>query len=211
MQHPSPTEPNTPSSQGSCKECEGSQEADRRSFSSLINYDPSSQQALSQVNPMPARGVSRAEMLRLRLKVAMYKVRTSQTHLSFAELESAHPPDIDANGRATNAAVEAAVAELRREAQLDLAKRQARMQTIPSLDLLSAPVLRPTAYSSRMINQTNSLPSSPPDKLEVVWPVDMIRTATPLRAGGTDNGGDLTSSVVKGRVAEGLLGLRHAV
>ena len=138
----------------------------------------------------------------------MYKVRTNQTDIPFSELqvENALPSKTP-----TQQAIEDAVAELRREAQ-EVAAREPR-PAVPKL--LPAPVLRPTAYSSRFIYETN-LPSSPPmlspDKLPTTR-----GAATPLRqvprmanSPSSVQNLELTSSVIKGRVAEGLLGLRHA-
>ncbi|KAJ9624950.1 hypothetical protein H2203_004901 [Taxawa tesnikishii (nom. ined.)] len=105
------TEPETQSE--SEESGSGSQKstATKASFSSLINYDPSSQQALGGMPPphrTPARVStqtqapqpesdlymavsSKAEMLRLRLKVAMYKVRTNQINVPFARLRIERP------------------------------------------------------------------------------------------------------------------------
>ncbi|KAF2772997.1 hypothetical protein EJ03DRAFT_324047 [Teratosphaeria nubilosa] len=199
--HPSPTEPNTPSSpRSTTSEVQGSS-ADRHSFSSLINYDPSSQ--TSAVLKQPA---SRAEILRLRLKVAMYKVNTDQVGVPFDRLK------IDSPGpKTTSEAVEEAVAQLRQEAQEDLARQQVRRQQEQSATLKAhpGPALRPTVYEI----YEPSMPSSPPmgRSLERRSAVE-ASGAIPQRA--TMSGSEeveLTSSVVKGRVAERLLGLRHAI
>lgn len=103
--------------------------------------------------------------------------------------------------------IEAAVAELRNEAQ-------ARMGRVPVGRLLPGPVLLPTSYSSRMIYSTgptdSALPSSPlpgsPEfrRREALTPYGSRFTNAP-----SEN--ELTSSIIKGRVAEGLLGLRHSL
>nr|POF15222.1 hypothetical protein CFP56_42111 [Quercus suber] len=208
VQETSPTEPNTPSSLNEDDhENTQSSSLDRKSFSSLINYEPSSQTRPSSdaLDPSP----SRAEMLRLRLRVAMYKVRTNQIDVPFAQLPSPGgppPPQQQPARSATSLAVEEAVAQLRREAQQDLARRQQNAPPQPSppraLRLLPAPVLRPTAYSSRMIYEPHAPPSSPP--------VIDRTSGTPQAQRSVALDPDLTSSVVKGRVAEGLLGLRNA-
>ena len=205
---PSPTEPNTPSdnddSQGSSSE--------RKSFSSLINYDPSSQTTTNFV----FKTVSHAELLKLRLRVAMYKVRTNQVYVPFTDLRIENSSR--ARTKETSEAVEEAVAALRREAQ-EVSARALR----PIPKLLPAPLLRPTAYSSRMIYETN-IPSSPPVAASPErLPVSAGGVSTPQRevhqlSSPPDSEErlerpaeqDLTSSVVKGRVAEGLLGLRNA-
>lgn len=93
--------------------------------------------------------------------------------------------------------VEEAVAALRREAQ-------ARMTQLPVPRLLPAPVLLPTAYSNRMVYEAVR-PSSPPAHSQYQ------HIATPRRVSGHSDDKELTSSIIKGRVAEGLLGLKHAV
>nr|POE88146.1 hypothetical protein CFP56_11375 [Quercus suber] len=216
IQEPSPTEPNTPSSLNDDQAETQSSSLDRKSFSSLINFEPSSQTSQARATsetllPPP----SRAELLRLRLRVAMYKVRTNQIDIPFAQLQNSthhlpqgqHPPPQTATSRA----VEEAVAQLRREAQRDLARRsQAHAAQAPpqALQLLPAPVLLPTAYSSRMIYEPHAPPSSPPDAAASQDRRMAHATPQPQRTLAIDP--DLTSSVVKGRVAEGLLGLRNA-
>lgn len=211
----SPTEPNTPSD--SCERPPKSS-AERDSFSSLINYDPSSQQhaassQLPQPHPHPhhdPKTQSQAEVLRLRLRVAMYKVRTDQVDVPFSHLRE----DTSEGSKESSRAVEDAVAQLRLEAQAAMARSQA-----PPPKLLPAPVLRPTPYSSRMIYDAQ-LPSSPPPGLAQHNSREQHNALTPrsgMRAhphhmspkSRTDV--ELTSSAVKGRVAEGLLGLRHAL
>lgn len=78
-----PTEPGTPIEFVRNDEDDvNDSSADRRSFSSLINYDPSSQNASQNAAGSRStagllfKGPSFAELLRLRLQVAMYKVRT---------------------------------------------------------------------------------------------------------------------------------------
>ena len=205
----SPTEPNTPSSDDGDTQ---DSSAERRSFSSLINYDPS-----SQASNLVFKTVSNAEMLRLRLKVAMYKVRTNQIDVPFEELQVEESEKAARSAR--QEAVEEAVAQLRREAfeiqARDEARRQQRAEDVPRL--LHGPVLKPTAYSSRMVY--GGLPSSPPslrspERLPVVTPRHQrVGGLAPDSAEKCDGAceQELTSSVVKGRVAEGLLGLRNAV
>ncbi|KAK4554957.1 hypothetical protein LTR86_008105 [Recurvomyces mirabilis] len=205
IQELSPTEPNTPSDDGGIGQHSS---GDRKSFSSLINYDPSSQTSHLTMKP-----TSKSEMLKLRLRIAIYKVRTNQIDIPFHQLKL--EGSLKAV-RASSKAVEEAVAELRREAQ-------ARMpsQSLPVPKLLPAPVLLPTAYSSRMVYGP-ALPSSPPDTLRTdrPRPVDdelpsghhryyRVHPRSPERRLQRDEL-ELTSSVVKGRVAEGLVGLRNA-
>lgn len=201
----SPTEPNTPSEKDDDMQ---DTLAEARSFSSLINYDPSSQATTSLFKVSSA-----AQMLRLRLRVAMYKVRTNQVNASFADLDAKERSRV----MSKQDAIEQAVAQLRREAQ-EIASRPAR--TLPKL--LPGPVLRPTAYSSRMLYgtppSTRASSFHSPER-----PSETHAALTPLRATAQMSSPanrekdshsreqELTSSVVKGRVAEGLLGLRHAI
>lgn len=202
-----PTEPNTPSEENN--ESSGSS-AERKSFSSLINYDLS-----SQTSNILFKAISDAEMLRLRLRVAMYKVRTKQTEVPFTDLIV---EDQSPQAKAQRAADEA-VEELRREAR-EVAARQPRP---PVPKLLPAPVLLPTAYSSRMIYETQ-LPCSPlplttpgefPTVADVKTPLREVRKvespATSVHRLQKPFEQELTSSAVKGRAAEELLGLRHAM
>ena len=101
----------------------------------------------------------------------------------------------------------------------------------PVPKLLPAPVLRPTAYSSRRIEEPQTL-SSPPrsleaspvkdasddvfltpalpkrrvpnTKMQMSSPPDSVGCGTPQEDDG------LSSSIIKGRAAAGLLGLLHA-
>lgn len=145
----------------------------------------------------------------------MYKVQTNQIAVPFTEL---HVEDQSPQAKAQRAA-DAAVEELRREAR-EVAARQPP-QPVPKL--LPAPVLRPTAYSSRMIYDT-ILPSTPrtfsssgklptaaaaESPLREVWKVESPSTNVQNTERILEP--ELTSSVVKGRAAEDLLGLRHAI
>ena len=158
----------------------------------------------------------------------MYKVRTNQINTPFLDLkvgDSSRASPVD-----PNAAIEAAVEQLRNEAREIAVRDQLRLElaggSTAVSKLGSPPVLRPTAYSSRMIYETH-LPSSPPgvsspERLPVVR--TDLDVSTPSRGSmGFESPSssrrrlarpleqELTSSVVKGRVAEGLLGLRHAI
>ncbi|KAI7226980.1 hypothetical protein KC330_g8601 [Hortaea werneckii] len=259
VQQESPTEPNTPTSNGD--EPQQHSSAERHSFSSLINYDPSSQVSYSNNHNVTANinaaisatiehqssipGLSRAQLLKLRLRVAMYKVQTNQTHLPFESLTHAGR---DVDGRATSEAVEEAVAQLKREAYLKQEQQQQQRQreqqsTDASNDqpvpkLLPAPVLKPTAYSSRQVAYEEAEPPSSPPASESTarrgsephnqTPTQHLESTTPGDAphpgevDGTDDRStqllsgdrgeetDLSNSLDKGRVAEGLLGLRNS-
>ncbi|KAK4948487.1 hypothetical protein LTR10_013021 [Elasticomyces elasticus] len=257
---PSPTEPNTPSDTGepetelSHAHPALSQPPPRpalASFSSLINFDPSSQvqPPTTQLTLSPA---TLAETLRLRLRVAMYKVRTNQISTPFSRLRipeqspnakirtvygrplsayrAAAAAQDDKLAKATAEAVEEAVAELRREAQALYPPPSHPTKDAPKL-LGAVPVLLPTAFSSRWVYGTERLPSSPPrdsispTKLSLSPEVTRYTGAhSPRRPARRDYAAgspervlrssyeeqELTSSVVKEKVAQSLMGLRGA-
>ena len=191
IQHVSPSEPTRPNTPNdSPEEDDGQGSNERRSFSSLINYDPSSQTAPSSQQPprtaTMVQAPSYAELLRLRLRVAMYKVRTNQTDIPFEELKVEHSPPAPHHSFA-----------------LVPSDQQ------PCPQLLPAPLLRPTAYSSRTLY---NMPSSPPAGYSTAKLLRGGEAKTPTAGRFTaPDEQELTSSIVKGRVAEGLLGLRNAV
>lgn len=94
-----------------------------------------------------------AELLKLRLQVAMYKVRTNQVNIPFDEL--CVDDETQCLGEMTRSptpemeeSVEDMVARRRRDAQL-LSLFGDSQHPIPKLT--SAPLLLPTAFSSRMV------------------------------------------------------------
>lgn len=126
----------------------------------------------------------------------MFKVRTNQVDVPFEKLE----PEAKLS---TSVAVEGAVALLRDQARANMPQVPAPASNI----MLAAPVLKPTSYSSRMVYGA-AIPSSPPSGPMAGLPHGPRGMETPGRTYVPDET-ELTSSVVKGRVAEGLLGLRH--
>ena len=139
----------------------------------------------------------------------MFKVRTGQLGVPFAELkvdDKRSSTDVDEDGRYDPDAVALAVEQLRQEAK-------ERLQAQPIPKLRPAPVLKPTAYSSRMI-YADDFKSSPPSASDLPVAHTTITPRRGTRYLGSPQSSperELTSSVVKGRVAEGLLGLRNAV
>jgi hypothetical protein len=168
-------------------------------------------------------------MLRIRLKLAMYKVKTNQIHVPMSELRflpcesvsSVLKPDIPATSSAPKT----------------LPPQQTRPRSNPKL--LPAPVLVPTAYSARRITEPY-IPSSPPcsapnsdidtaeseedsekDFTTPTAPKDTESLHPPVQLSSPpgsekriantsricDAKASLTSSVVKGRAANGLLEL----
>ncbi len=152
----------------------------------------------------------RAEILCLRLRVAMFKVQTRQTNLPMSQLQIPSDPPRSEHPASTVSS----------------------KQAISFPRLLPAPNLRPTAYSARTIPIVH-LPSSPPNsrgnspesKLqeEVFHTPAVPKGKTRImelhlssppdsqeEKGRTVDAPDaLTSSAVRGSVARSLLGLAH--
>lgn len=146
----------------------------------------------------------------------MFKVQTNQTSIPMSRLQIS-----PGNGGSRWSAVLGP--------QGDVAEQHSNHSALPRL--LPAPILRPTAYSARRITSTQIL-SSPPDSVDdspkPVMQQEVFRTpalprqkrlASPLQLSSPPDSqahvgerpeeeeDNLTSSVVKGRAADGLLGL----
>src|SRR5579862_6852622 len=93
-------------------------------------------------------GIKHAEMLRIRLKLAMYKVKTNQIHVPMSELQIPSEPAKLLPKPGIPAASSAP-------------KTLSLQPTLSKPKLLPAPVLIPTAYSARRISEPY-MPSSPP-------------------------------------------------
>lgn len=166
------------------------------------------QSRASQVGPHPyshrgpADNVQHAETLRLRLRLAHFKIRTNQIHIPLAQL------------------------------RISTTESPEWPESQPSLPkLLPAPILQPTSYFARTITQSQ-IPSSPPSspksnpekrsRDEVFRTPALPRQSTALRQIGSPADSpdgisrethaeedSLTSSAVRGKAAIGLLGLRQ--
>lgn len=180
-----------------------------------------------------------AETLRLRLRVALYKVQTNQTKTPLSELTlpTYQQPTPSLTLSSTNSS-HPSVPSI----TLSPARHQSLTNSSAFPRLLPAPVLLPTAYSSRMITESH-IPSSPPStrtspdrsKTAAAFATPIARRRVVQQSDresedeDTDEGdgdcememlqrrreqrfedGDLTSSVVKGRAASGLLELMRA-
>ncbi|MCJ1425348.1 hypothetical protein MMC29_003236 [Sticta canariensis] len=97
----------------------------------------------SEVTPTAeSTAILHAETLRLRLRVALFKVQTNQTNIPMSQLQiSMHGPN-----------------KLLEPMSASSSAREERLRP----KLLPAPILRPTAYSARTIPQ-QEIPTSPPD------------------------------------------------
>ncbi|KAF2817609.1 uncharacterized protein BDZ99DRAFT_457333 [Mytilinidion resinicola] len=263
-------------------EAQVSQETNQ-SFSSMINYNPDRSSSQTRVSP-PATEVpepppsvntsntkvlterqQRAEALRLRLRMAMYKVHTNQTDIPLADLKLPTPvtttPLSEPSTKLSTLTTEASISTAHTSLSTSLTSTTSTVPSItfsPALSsptskpptkpqLLPAPVLLPTAYSSRFITESGIIPSSPPGSVSpaqthihppedlspshdsFVTPMaqrrafeqlssppgsgerDMGELTTSARANRRFEEGDLTSSVVKGRAASGLIDLMNSV
>jgi len=201
----------------------------------------------------------KAETLRTRLQLALYKVQTNQASKPFARLQVPKarssspelPPPSSSTPRRTSSTTRISLSHTipSPESQIALARAKATMQEKPaiqSLGGLSVPTIVPTSFSSRWNEglveeegpkalQADQIPSSPPlsrghETLHVRQSLEakrrpgpeMPRTPIQLSSppgsddGGAEDGrwksrdltyGGLTSSVVKGEAASGLLEL----
>lgn len=78
----------------------------------------------------------------------MYKIRTNQINTPFAELQIEEDDSAETRQHRVSSAVEAAVATMRREAMDSMPPN-----SYPVPTLIPGPLLYPTAFSSRMIQQ----------------------------------------------------------
>ncbi|EKG17354.1 hypothetical protein MPH_05420 [Macrophomina phaseolina MS6] len=247
----------------------------RASFSSLIDYNPqgSSQQTSSspplqatkpaartthadpaevaheQATTQPAEPIlQRAETLRLRLRIALYKVRTDQTLVPLSCLEIPKKYQRKPAKEASIAQIAASLVDAEREREREhtaapaitvtedglASEQRSNSNTARVPKLLPAPVLMPTAYSTRFIPQ---MPSSPPPPREgedassttprARVPQDFATPVASRQAAAqfssppysedrgrhrlNSDSDNLTSSGVKGRAADGLLKMMRSV
>jgi len=143
--------------------------------------------------------------------MAMYKIKTNQTQVPLDALEVVP--------RAAHSSLSTILA-----VQPPLFPNQSLPATSGIPKLLPAPILRPTAYSSRKIEYIRSSPPESPEKVSendsFATPIAARRVQQLLNIPGTsispekervEHREDLTSSVVKGRAASSLLELMRAV
>jgi hypothetical protein len=155
--------------------------------------------------------------------MAMYKINTNQTLTPFASLEPPHArigETVEADLADNDEDVLAYVSPLhssfpRPAVERDEAEEAYEPRPVPDniiikggpvARLLQGPVLTPTAFSSRFV-EGPAMPASPPRL--TIEAQQMTPLASPVRTYGRDDR-DLTSSVVKGHAASGLLELAHS-
>ncbi|KAF2273619.1 uncharacterized protein EI97DRAFT_469360 [Westerdykella ornata] len=245
----STTEPESPPSM----EQPSQETADtNRSFSNLVDWGECASQptdaAVVETAP-ETKEPSKADLLRLRLGFATYKVKTNQISKPSKEILSTWDVEVETECPVSSTSTITPTTTVTAPGIPSITVSPARQnQPKPSsplhvkanLDpgrpvakLSAAPILLPTAYSSRMIYDYHAnVPSSPPthDVLpkcvspeQVMSPTRPIYRTPAMRRiredeyGDEDDGddkeerraggGELTSSVVKGRAAMGLLEL----
>ncbi|RVX71806.1 hypothetical protein B0A52_04205 [Exophiala mesophila] len=210
--------------------------------------------------------LEKAETLRTRLQLAIYKIKSNQITTPFSRLQtpkqrSTSPESAFASSSPRSSSTVRAPSRLHRsvltpETKVALARARATMETKPAVRSLSSipvPTIMPTEYSARWMDDTNgskqlsqssqtlALPSSPPvveddghgaDSGAEVFEPQTPNQPSKLRCSqsspsdcGSDpptgqkdtvqnhllRHGGLTSSVVKGEAANGLLELMRGV
>jgi hypothetical protein len=255
----SPTERNTPTPEPEpMPDAINSQDTQgtNTSFSALVDYDlcasqhivqPAPSRAPSPPSPVVEEKKSRAELLRTRLGFGIYKVKTNQVAKSGTDIistwESSYYEPTDAStsiaipsfdgSKDAHRVPDVAISSTRRDPQPVFIKANLDpLRPIGNLKLTPAPILLPTATSSRILHDYD-MPSSPPQdgspeqlrspvkqRLDYATPVDQSprseRAENELSDGSAQSGlrklqrfqeGELTSSAVKGNAAKGLMQL----
>lgn len=168
-----------------------------------------SQQCLQRSHGLLLNHLQHAETLRLRLRLAHFKVQTNQINLPLSQLRISRNEALPSPGSTL---------------------QQSDQPSPPKL--LPAPVLLPTAFSARMMSRPQDLSSPPcsPDRGAQRESSEVFRTpALPrqrartesrqlssppgsnerIRKRAYEDEDNLTSSAVRGKAAIGLLGLRQ--
>ncbi|KAL1600485.1 hypothetical protein SLS60_006871 [Paraconiothyrium brasiliense] len=255
----SPTERNTPTPEPEhVHDMVNSQDTQgtNNSFSALVNFDLCASQNSVQVPasraPSPPSPVleekrSKADLLRTRLCFGIYKVKTNQVTKSGSDIISTWESSFY---KATDASTSMGITSIDGSKDVyqvpDITTSSARRDPQPvfikanldpfrpigNLKLTPAPVLLPTATSSRILHDYD-MPSSPPQvvspeqlrspvkqRLDYATPVNQSpgseRAEDDIQDGSAQSGlrklqrfqeGELTSSAVKGNAAKGLMQL----
>jgi len=149
--------------------------------------------------------------------MAMYKIRTNQTQVPLDELQVVP--------RAAHSSLSTILAVQPPESHSASPSQSQHREEANGgvLKLLPAPILRPTAYSSRKIEYIRSSPPASPENASendtFATPIAARRVQQLLNMPSmvvspekerVENREDLTSSVVKGRAASSLLELMRA-
>jgi hypothetical protein len=225
-------------------------QASNQSFSAFVNWKECDSQSMGQLAAMvkeveEEKKATRAEKLRARLGLGMYKVKTNQIEKSGSEIMTTW--ETTSSSDSLNVSTSSATsAQHIPSITLSHARQTGPSHVVANLDpgrpipkLIGGPQLLPTAFSSRMIHEY-ALPSSPPDDLPKCVSPEMVMSPTKpdyrtpvmkriIEEAYSDDEeeedemspeerlqrqrekrfkmGDLTSSVVKGNAAKGLLEL----
>jgi hypothetical protein len=154
--------------------------------------------------------------------MAMYKISTNQTFTPFAKLEPPHArmvDEVEADSEEQEVEAVAAVspgqsnythaALLEQLRDANAAPENIIITGGPIAKLFEGPVLVPTTYSTRFIEAPELLMSPLRRPIETGISQQMTLAVSPSRGSSQDEP-DLTSSVVKGHAASGLLELAHS-
>jgi hypothetical protein len=257
------TERNTPSPEPEELAVQG-QSQDSQSFSNLFDFSgicASQSQKSEHPPPSPTpspppeenKEKSKAELLRTRLIFAQYKVKTNQTTKRSSEIistwESSSPEAaitpittaITSSGETTESHAVPNITLSATHRNVEFISIKANLDPgRPIGNLSAAPVLVPTAYSSRMPQEYNIMPSSPPqqsvspeqllspvkskanfptpvpanpeeqDQIEYSFDEPIETRIERLHEERVQEGSGSRSSVVKGNAAEGLMDLMQS-
>jgi hypothetical protein len=139
--------------------------------------------------------------------MAMYKINTNQTLLPFSKLEQPHKRETPAQETEDHEedAEELAPHERSHENASEHEIRPANIVITggPIAKLGNGPIFAPTAFSARFVGTTSSSPRN------LMRSRQMTPMGSPTRPYARDER-ELTSSVVKGHAASGLLELAHS-
>ncbi|KAH7136018.1 hypothetical protein B0J11DRAFT_177002 [Dendryphion nanum] len=191
-----PTEPNTSSPEPEPEVINNSQTSNQ-SFSELINYDccatqPSTQQSLAPIPEVRAEikveeKPSKADILRARFGMGMYKLKTNQVKKSSSDVIS----DWEITSMTFNNSTTTANSSYQSLPSITLSpvRHEQAIQSDAQLTraipkLSGGPVLLPTAYSARMIHEYQ-MPSSPPQSISPQQLMSPVRIGPQPHGHGT--------------------------
>ena len=138
----------------------------------------------------------------------MYKINTNQTFIPFSKLEQPHArttTELGAEEDQEEEIHETAPSEREQEEESGSQGRPANIVITggPIAKLVDGPIFAPTAFSARFVGVSDSPPHHLAKRQQ------MTPVASPARPYARDER-ELTSSVVKGHAASGLLELAHS-
>lgn len=112
----------------------------------------------------------KAETLRTRLQLALFKVQTNQTSKPFSRLNQPRtrppelPPQLSSSPLSSPPERHAHFTPMSPESKIAIARARATMQVkqrVPPLDAIGHPALMSTTFSARLVTEEPQIPSSP--------------------------------------------------